>query len=101
MGESLPEAPYFVILSRAERRPVAQVWPIPFAEPLPVLPVPLLDPDPDVPLDLGGAVAAVYERASYDLRIDYVRSPPGPPLTVADTAWLESRLQAAGHRSPP
>jgi hypothetical protein len=99
LAEALPEAPYFVILSRAQRRPVAEVWPIPLAESLPVLPVPLLPPDTDVPLDLGAAVATVYERAAYDRRLDYRRSPPAPPLTAAETVWLEARLQAEGRRS--
>jgi len=53
----VPEAPYYVGLSRAECRPTLEVWPIALWEPLPVVPVPLLEPDPDVPLDLQEAVA--------------------------------------------
>jgi Protein of unknown function (DUF4058) len=41
------------------------VWPIQLWDGLLVLPVPLLAPDPDVPLDLGAAVANVYERYTY------------------------------------
>jgi hypothetical protein len=98
LSEALPEASYFVVLSRAERRPTAEVWPIQLADRLPVAPVPLLAPDPDVPLDLGAAMAAVYQRAAYDRRLDYRRRPPAPPLTAAETAWLEERLRAAGQR---
>lgn len=47
-----PPAAYYVYLSRIERRPMTQVWPIPLRERLPVVPVPLLPPDPDVVLDL-------------------------------------------------
>jgi len=62
---------YYVVLSRAHRRPTVEVWPLQLTERLPVLPVPLLEPDPDVPLDLGAAVADVYERGAYASQIDY------------------------------
>src|SRR6266545_5032831 len=52
----VPLAAYYVVLSRAERRPRVDVWPIQLRDRLPVLPVPLLAPDPDVALDLGVAV---------------------------------------------
>jgi hypothetical protein len=37
-------------------------------------------------LDLGQALRTAYERARYDLRVDY-RTPPVPPLAPAETAW--------------
>lgn len=99
LANALPEAPYFVLLSRVQRRPVAEVWPVQLADRLPVLPVPLLSPDADVPLDLGAAVATVYERAAYDRRLDYHRQPPGPPLSATETAWLDERLRQEGRRA--
>jgi len=94
----LPEAPYFIILSRAERRPIAEVWPLHLQEPLPILPVPLLPPAPDVPLDLGRALATIYDRSGYDLRIDYTQRAPAPALSAEDGAWLEAHLRTAGKR---
>ena len=44
----VPPAAYYVVLSRAERRPRVDVWPIQLSDCLPVLPVPLLAPDPMV-----------------------------------------------------
>src|SRR5712691_5875966 len=38
----VPCAPYYVALSRVDRRPYVEVWPIQLWEKLPVLPVPLL-----------------------------------------------------------
>jgi len=99
LAEPLPEAPYFIILSRAERRPIAEVWPLPLQEPLPILPVPLLPPDPDVPLDLGRALATIYERSGYDLRIDYTQRPPTPGLSGEERTWLEAYLRTAGKRA--
>jgi len=95
----LPEAPYFIILSRAERRPIAEVWPLHLQEPLPILPVPLLPPAPDVPLDLGRALATIYDRSGYDLRIDYTQRPPAPALSAEDGTWLEAHLHTAGKRA--
>ena len=73
--------------------------PLYLQEPLPILPVPLLPPDPDVPLDLGHALAIIYDRSGYDLRIDYTQSPPGPALFAEDEAWLEAHLRTAGKRT--
>jgi hypothetical protein len=88
----VPPAPYYVVLSRAERRPTVEVWPIQFQDALPLLPVPLLEPDPDAPLELGAAVSAVYERGGYATIIDYQSPPPPPPLPQADAAWLAQHL---------
>jgi hypothetical protein len=97
LTEPLPEAPYFVILSRAERRPVAEVWPLRLQDPIPILPVPLLLPDSDVPIDLGQALANIYDRSGYDLRLDYSQ-PPSSPLSAEDAIWLDEHLQAVGVR---
>ena len=94
----LPDAPYFVFLSRAERRPVVEIWPLSLREPIPPLPVPLRQPDPDVPLDLTAALAHAYTRARYDLRIDYRQAPPPPELPPEDAAWLDAHLRARGLR---
>ena len=91
--DPVPPAPYYITLSRAQRRPVVEVWPVRLQDPLPTVPVPLLPPDPDVPLDLGAAVATVYERGAYDLRIDYDSPPPPPPLPPEDEAWVRERIR--------
>ena len=53
--------------------------------------MPLLPPDPDVPLDLNAAIHSIYERAGYDLDVDY-SVPPWPPLTRTQSAWAEKVL---------
>ncbi len=88
----VPIAPYYVVLSREERRPNVNVWPIQLTDKLPPIPVPLLEPDPDAAIDLGGIVAAVYERGGYDMLIDYSQPPP-PPLSDAESAWLDGYLR--------
>ena len=92
MQQPFPSAPYFVILSRAEERPMTDVWPIQFADRLPVVPVPLLPDDADVPLDLQLALTTVYDLLGYDLAVDYSR-PPELPLPSAEVAWAEQCLR--------
>jgi hypothetical protein len=94
----LPTAPYFIFLSRGDRRPKVEIWPIKLSDVLPVIPVPLLEPDPDVPLDLGRALQRSYDKAAYDLRIDYSQPPPKPELTAEDADWLQNHLQSVGIR---
>jgi hypothetical protein len=75
LEKPLPDVPYFAVLSRVERRPVADVWPIRLQEVLPILPTPLLDPDPDVPLELGRAVAAVsLPEEMFEINLESVKS---------------------------
>lgn len=94
--EPVPPAPYYVTLSREQRRPTVDVWPIQLADSLPVLPVPLHPPDDDAPLDLGAAVAAVYERGAYASQIDYRQPPPPPTLSAAAESWLAELLSGKG-----
>ena len=83
---------YRVSLIRAQVR-VANIWSINLAEPLPVVPVPLRSPDADVLLNLAAALATIYDRAAYDLSIQYTQPPPPPPLSAEAQAWLQERLQ--------
>jgi len=94
LGEPVPTAPYYVTLSRYERRPTVEVWPIQISDPLPIVPVPLLEPDPDVSIDLGELVRAVYERGGFASRIDYRSIPPPPQLATGEAAWIEERLRS-------
>lgn len=97
MQQPLPEAPYFVLLSRAEERPLLDVWPIALAEPLPTVPVPLLPGDPDVRLDLQAAFRAAYDLVGYDLLVDYTQ-PTEVTLSAHEVLWLEKHLQTVGLR---
>jgi hypothetical protein len=98
LQEPVPDAPYYIILSRASHRPEVDVWPLQLKDRLPVLPVPLRDEDPDVALDLAAAFAAVYERGGYADLIDYRRTPPPPPLADAAALWLDELLHTHGAR---
>jgi hypothetical protein len=92
MQEPLPPMPYFVFLSRAEKRPLTDIWPIALNEPLPVVPVPLLPGDDDIPLDLQQVFTTTYDLLGYDLAIDY-SLPPEISLKGQAAVWAEARLR--------
>jgi hypothetical protein len=95
MREVLPDAPYFVFVSRTEERPRTEIWPIPLADPLPAVPIPLLPEDPDVGLDLQQAFTTIYDVLGYGYEVDYGREPE-VPLTEEQLAWAEERLRGVG-----
>lgn len=94
IGE-LPNAPYFVFLSRVQRRPRTQVYPIHLREKLPMIPIPLLRPDPDVTLDLQSAVDACFNLVHYERLLDYSAPPPLPELNPEDAQWVQEKIRAA------
>jgi hypothetical protein len=53
---------------------------------IPAVLVPLLPGRDEPALDLNAVLHALYERARYDLRLDYAR-PAVPPLVDDDAAW--------------
>ena len=91
--QGLPAATYLVSLSRASSRRQLEIWPINLPDPLPVVAVPLRPEDDDVPLDLGATLAVVYDRARYDLSIDYA-IPPAPELEHEDSMWAAEWLRS-------
>ena len=93
IARDLPDAPYFVFLSRPQRRPMIDIWPLALRTPIPRIPVPLRYPDRDVPLDLGAAIHEAYRRARYDLELDYREPPPAPALGSDESGWLDAHLR--------
>ena len=98
LEKPVPPAPYYITLSRANRRPKVEVWAIQLKDPLPCLPVPLREPDPDAALDLQAILRTVYEAGGYDMLIDYSQPPPPPKLSDAESQWLDEILTAAARR---
>lgn len=95
LARPVPEAPYYIMLSRIETRPRVLVWPIQLYEPLPAVIIPLRHPDPDIVLDLQVALTTVYEDGAYDVQLDYTKPVPPPPLSARQQAWVEQLLQKA------
>jgi hypothetical protein len=97
MRDPLPPAEYFILLSRAETRPISEVWPLALRDRLPAVPIPLLPGDTDVTLDLQHTFTATYDLLGYDLAIDYMCSPE-PVLDGAANLIADGLLRAAGLR---
>lgn len=89
--EDLPACDYLMVVSDAYEWPECNVWPLKVRQPLPTIPVPLLRPDPPAALNISQALRTAYERARYDLRIDYTQL-ARPPLSAEDTAWMAALL---------
>lgn len=86
LAGKLPACDYLILVSDADKRPDVDVWPLSVRNPFPLIPVPLLRPDPPVMTDLGEALRIAYERARYDLQINY-NQPPKPALSPEDATW--------------
>ena len=69
--EPLPAGDYYLIVSRADRRPKCEVYSWTRDDRLPVVPVPLKVPDADIFVDLAQVFGIAYERGRYGKSIDY------------------------------
>lgn len=92
---------YLVLLNRSALREGNwmdyTLYPVQVRESLPCIPIPLAGEDPDVLLDLQVAANRVYREGPYARALDYTAD-PDPPLTEADTRWVDERLRAVGWR---
>jgi Protein of unknown function (DUF4058) len=90
-----PSSDYRILASRSDQRTRTHYWPVGVRDALPVISIPLRGKDPEVPLDLGAVFRTVYDRAAYDVSIDY-RKPPRPPLEGEDAKWARDLLRGRG-----
>jgi len=95
MRQPLPASPYFVFLSRYQKRPIMDVWPVALEESLPIVPVPLLYGDADVRLDLQKAFADVYDAIGLDLLLNYATAPDVPIEDATQAQWAVELLEKA------
>lgn len=102
-GEPMPvlrwngRSDYRILVSRGALRPKAQLLPFSVRQVVPSFQLPLLRGDDEPQLELGSLLHALYDRAGYDLRVDY-RAEAEPPLTGAAAEWADGLLKAAGLR---
>ena len=89
-----PGSHYHILISRWQDRPTATLLPFSIRQPIPHFNVPLQEGDEEPVLDIGRLLHDLYDRAGYDLRIDYTAE-PDPPLTAEDKTWIKDRLKTA------
>ncbi len=94
----LPQAyDYVVHVSRSEKRPRGVLWPILLAQQLPPIPIPLHGVDENSTLDLQAVLSVAYDRAAYELEMDY-SGEPVPVLTDQQRTWTNDLLTGKGLR---
>ena len=74
-----------------EGKPHRKVWPMSLREPLKSIPIPVRPEDPDAVLDLQAMLNTAYDRAGYELRVDYLGE-PSPPLKADAAGWAKGRV---------
>jgi hypothetical protein len=98
VGEPMPtlgtrvRSDYSILVSRGYRRPKADLIPFGVRDPIPPFPLPLRRGENELTVELGSVLHALYDRASYDLRIDY-RKEPVPPLASDDADWAKALVR--------
>ena len=97
MLDPWPDSPYTLLVARAKKYDMCQVWPVYFQMPSPLIHVPLAKPDPDIAVGLQPMIDKIYQRSRYERSIDYGK-PLTPPLRAAETGWLKQQLQARRSR---
>lgn len=89
------ESDYRILVSRSETRPKAELYRFNLQETIPCFPLPLRSGDCEPLVDLHKLLDEIYDQGSYDLRLDYSRSPE-PTLSATDAAWVKEVLQRQG-----
>ncbi len=83
---------YRILVSRAETRPSADLYAFNLQEKITDFPLPLRLGDTEPLLDLQLLLNQVYDRAGYDLKLDYTLEAV-PPLSEPDTIWVDNLLK--------
>jgi hypothetical protein len=84
-------------VSPGECPPQADLYTLNLQDVIPKLSLPLQAGDTEPLVDLHALINGVYDRASYDLVIDYSKEPV-PPLPETDAAWADAVLREQGLR---
>ncbi len=93
-AEGRPAGAYSVLVSRAERRPAADFWPIGLRDRLPVIPIPLRGPGEEARIDLQEVLHRAYDGPGYELFI--YAGAPEPSLSASDAEWARQYLPPPG-----
>lgn len=93
----LPDGDYFALVRRGWRRARADVYAWRLAHRMPVIPIPLKQGDREASIDLQVVVNDVYERAGYDMTLNYDAELTAP-LNDTSKRWLRETINHG--RSP-
>ena len=88
---------YRILVSRATKRPKADLYAFNLQNLIPFHPLPLREFDTEPLLDVQTLIHELYDEGNYDLVIDYTQEPV-PLLPQRDAAWLDEVLKKEGLR---
>ena len=88
---------YRILVSRGECRPRADMYAFNVQDKIPLFPVPLQSGDGEPVVDIKDLLDLVYDRARYDVRVDY-SAEPMPRLSDGDAVWADGLLKQLGLR---
>ena len=83
-----PPGDYYAVISRGDRRPKTDVFAWTIRQPLPEIPIPLKKGEPEASVDLQNVFTTVYDRARYQLSLNYGAG-TGTPFSEADAQWIK------------
>ncbi len=86
---------YRILISRSDRRPRADLYAFNLPDRIPSFNLPLRAEDEEPIVDLQDLLDSIYERAGYDMKLDYAGDIV-PPLAPSDRAWVEEILSEQG-----
>lgn len=88
---------YRILVSRALKRPKADLYAFNLTDMIPFYPLPLSEIDPEPLLDIQPLINQLYEEGNYDLVIDYTQEPVSP-LSQENAVWVDRVLKEKGLR---
>lgn len=102
-GEKMPivtrvyDTDYRILTVRSYRFPSAQLFAFSVKETIPNFSIPLQKGEEEIELNLQHLLLGIYERARFDLTLDY-NIPPVPDLLTEDREWMDILLKEQGRR---
>ncbi len=88
---------YRVLVSRSSTRPQADLYRFNLQDQAAAFPLPLQQTDAEPVVALQQLLNDIYDRAGYDLKLDYQQQPV-PPMSVEEAAWVGNLLIQKGLR---
>ncbi|NES18655.1 MAG: DUF4058 family protein [Symploca sp. SIO3E6] len=96
VGES-PKTDYRILIALGNRRPLAQLYGFSIRQEIPQFSLPLLSGDTEPIIDVQSLLVGIYQRARFDLAIDY-STEPVPRLKEEERIWADELLRQKGRR---
>jgi hypothetical protein len=90
LGQQQVATQYYVLVARGDRRPNADLYPFTLRDAMPSFPLPLEGAEAEPVVALQAIFNGVYDRAGFDLAIDYRQ--PIRSLSNEDAAWVEGMV---------